>query len=106
MSVFLESNLIYLADIVIMEVLQGVRDDKLFEEIQVLFSNCIVINVLNTEYAIKSAHNFRLLRRKGITIRKSIDCLIATYCIENSITLLHNDKDFQPFVEHLGLETI
>ena len=106
MSDLLENNLIYLADIVILEVLQGIRDDKLFEEIKILFGNCIILNVLNTEYAIKSANNFRYLRKKGITIRKSIDCLIATYCIENSIKLLHIDKDFQPFVEYLGLKII
>ncbi len=60
--------------------------------------------MLDTNIALKSAANFRTLRKKGITVRKTIDAIIATYCIENKITLLHSDKDFQPFHKHLKLK--
>ena len=63
-------------------------------------------NMVGHEISLKSVDNFRLLRKKGITIRKTIDVLIATYCIENQLILLHSDKDFQPFQQHLGLQTI
>ena len=103
LSNLLENDLICIGDIILLEVLQGIRDDKQYEKIKLLFDHLITFNVLNTEIAIKSAQNYRFLRAKGITVRKSVDCIIATYCIENDITLLHNDKDFIPFSEHLGL---
>jgi predicted nucleic acid-binding protein len=55
------------------------------------------------DLALASARNFRRLRRLGVTVRKTLDCLIATYCIERGIPLLHADRDFAPFSEHLGL---
>jgi len=58
----------------------------------------------DTTIALKSAANFRTLRKKGITVRKTIDTIIATYCIENKLPLLHSDKDFQPFHQHLKLK--
>jgi hypothetical protein len=60
--------------------------------------------MLDTTIALKSAANFRTLREKGITVRKTIDAIIATYCIENNLPLLHSDKDFQPFHKHLKLK--
>jgi predicted nucleic acid-binding protein len=56
--------------------------------------------------ALAAAANYRALRRKGVTVRGTIDCLIATFCIENSLPLLHNDRDFDPFEEHLGLQVV
>ena len=58
------------------------------------------------ENALQSAQNYRFLRKRGITIRKTIDCYIASYCISKDISLLHSDRDFDPFVEHLGLRSI
>ena len=58
------------------------------------------------QFALKSADNFRVLRKKGVTIRKTIDVLIATFCIENDFTLLHGDKDFEPMKKYLGLKTV
>ncbi|NOZ29108.1 MAG: type II toxin-antitoxin system VapB family antitoxin [Chloroflexi bacterium] len=58
------------------------------------------------EIALKSAANFRLLRRRGITVRKTVDCLIATFAIENGFWLLHDDRDFDPFEKHLGLKVV
>ena len=62
--------------------------------------------MLGEEIAIKSADNYRKLRKKGITIRKTIDVIISTFCIENDLELLHNDKDFFPFEKHLGLKSV
>ncbi|HHH39767.1 MAG TPA: hypothetical protein ENK50_09355, partial [Sedimenticola sp.] len=62
--------------------------------------------LLGENMAIKTADNYRFLRRKGITIRKTIDVIIATFCIENDFTLLHSDKDFEPFSDLLNLSTL
>ncbi len=62
--------------------------------------------MLNVHLAIQSAIHFRALRKMGITVRKTIDCLIATYCIENEVALLHSDRDFDPFGRYLGMKTI
>ncbi len=101
----LGSSPICIGDIVLTEVLQGFRNDKDFNAAKKLLNALDVVNVLNTSIAIKSASNFRALRKKGITARKTIDVIIATYCIENSIPLLHSDKDFLPFQKHLNLLT-
>ena len=62
--------------------------------------------ISNPAIALAAANNYRFLRARGITIRSSIDCLIATYCIETGTALLHNDRDFDPFEEHLGLRVV
>lgn len=90
-------------DLVLAEVLQGFRTDKDFRKAKELLMSLNVVNMLNTTIALKSAANFRTLRKKGITVRKTIDTIIATYCIENKLPLLHSDKDFQPFHKHLKL---
>lgn len=94
---------ICIGDIVLTEVLQGFRNDKDFNTAKELLSSLAIVNALNTNIALKSADNFRALRKKGITIRKTIDVIIATYCIENSVPLLHSGKDFIPFHKHLKL---
>ena len=63
-----------------------------------------VVNILDTTIALKSAANFRALRKRGVTVRKTVDTIIATYCIENRLPLLHSDKDFRPFHKHLKLK--
>ena len=99
----LGEELIAIGDLMLVEVLQGFRADKDFRRARKLLLSLTVVNMLNTTIALKSAVNFRALRKKGITVRKTVDSIIATYCIENKIALLHSDKDFQPFHEHLRL---
>jgi predicted nucleic acid-binding protein len=86
------------------EVLQGFRADKDFRQARKLLLSQTVVNMLDTTIALKSATYFRTLRKKSITVRKTIDAIIATYCIENKLPLLHSDKDFQPFHQHLKLK--
>ena len=94
---------IWIGDIVLTEVLQGFRNDNDFNTAKELLTSLVIVNVLDTNIALKSADNFRALRKKGVTVRKTIDVIIATYCIENSASLLHSDKDFIPFHKHLKL---
>ena len=93
-------------DLILAEVLQGFRSEKDFNKAKSLLTSLDVHNLLSQELAIKSAANFRYLRKRGITVRKTIDVMIATYCLEHDITLLHGDRDFLPFSEHLGLQTL
>jgi len=95
---------VIMGDLIMAEVLQGFRDDKDFRKAKQLLTSFTVHNLLNEHIAIKSAENFRTLRKKGLTIRKTIDSIIATYCIENQTILLESDKDFEPFSKHLGLK--
>jgi predicted nucleic acid-binding protein len=100
----LGDELVAIGDLMLTEVLQGFRVDKDFRQARELLLSLNVVKVLNTTIALKSAENFRILRKKGITVRKTIDVIIATYCIENRLSLLHSDKDFQPFHDYLKLE--
>ena len=94
-----------LGDLILAEVLQGFRIDRDYKTAKQLLTSLTVYELLGSEMAVKSADNFRLLRRKGITIRKITDVIIATFCIENNLQLLHADKDFEPFRKHLNLRT-
>ena len=97
---------ILVGDLILAEVLQGFRDDSDFEEARRALSKYIQVEMVNPELALQSARNYRLLRRKGITVRKTIDSLIATYCIENEHDLLHNDNDFDGYEKHLRLRVV
>lgn len=97
------SSPICIGDIVLTEVLQGFKNDKDYETAKELLTSLNIVNILDTTIALISANNFRTLRKKGITVRKTIDVIIATYCIENSLPLLYSDKDFIPFQKHLKL---
>jgi predicted nucleic acid-binding protein len=90
-------------DLIIAEVLQGVRGAKEFQLVRETLACLVQIDLAGKTIAIKAAENFRLLRAKGLTVRKTIDVIIATHCIENNLPLLHCDPDFLPFAEHLGL---
>jgi predicted nucleic acid-binding protein len=90
-------------DVILAEVLQGFRSDTDCKTAKRLMSSLIVVEMLGEANAIKCADNYRALRKRGVTIRKTIDAFIATYCIANKCRLLFQDKDFLPFVEHLGL---
>ena len=93
---------ICICGIVLTEVLQGIRKDSEFKKTRDLFNNLLFFP---TPYSVflKAAEIYRDLRRKGITIRRSVDCMIASVAIENDIPLLHNDKDFEAIEEHCGL---
>jgi hypothetical protein len=93
-------------DLVLAEVLQGVRSDREFRIVRDALLTLDVVPLTSSALAIKSARHYRSLRRLGITVRKTIDCLIATWCIENGVLLLFSDRDFEPFVEHLGLQVL
>ncbi len=91
-------------DLILTEVLQGFSSDKDYRTTKNLLSSLTIFNMLDTKIAIKSADNFRLLRKKGTTVRKTVDTIIATFCIQNKLALLHTDKDFRPFHKHLRLK--
>lgn len=91
-------------DLILAEVLQGFRKDKDYKTAKNLLTLLTVFNMLDTSIAIESADNFRLLRKKGITVRKTVDAIIATFCIKNNLPLLHSDKDFEPFHKYLRLK--
>jgi predicted nucleic acid-binding protein len=95
-----------IGDLILTEVLQGFRSDLDYEAARRLLTSCSVFAMLGQDMALKSANNYRTLRKKGITIRKTADVIIATYCIEQGHSLLFADKDFQPFVKHMGLRAV
>ena len=95
-----------ITDMILCEVLQGIRDDRLFDLTRNELLNFEVYPTGGAEMAIMSAQNFRTLRSRGVTIRKTIDCGIATFCLLNGHALLHNDRDYEPFEAILGLQVI
>ena len=95
-----------LGDIILCEVLQGFRDQRDFDIARQSLLQFAVYTIGGAEIAIRSAENYRSLRRQGITIRKTVDCLIATFVIERGFSLLHSDRDFCPFETHLGLDVV
>ncbi|NLT49943.1 MAG: PIN domain nuclease [Ignavibacteria bacterium] len=95
-----------IGDIILAEVLQGFRTKNDFIKAKELLSDFPIYNLCGKEIAVKSTKNFRTLREKGITCRKTIDSIIAAFCIENEITLLHNDKDFILFETEFNLRVI
>ena len=90
-------------DLILTEVLQGFREDKDYKTAKSLFDDLTIFDLVGKDMAIKSAENFWILRKRGITIRKPTDVIIATFCIERKIPLLFSDKDFKPFVKNMGL---
>lgn len=101
---YLGSTRIAVGDLIAAEVLQGVRNEREFKLVKRTLDAFQHVDLVGYELAVKASENHRLLRARGVTIRKTIDTLIATYCIENRMTLLHADRDFAPFVRHLGLK--
>ncbi len=93
-----------IGDLILVEVMQGFRTDQDVATARQLFRSLALLPMLGGSNAWKAAENVRQLRRKGITVRKTIDGIIATACIEANLPLLFSDRDFQPYVEHLGLE--
>lgn len=97
---------IAVGDLVLIEVLQGFKHDRDYDIARELLVSLKVFTLGGQDIGIKSADNFRFLRKKGVTVRKTIDVLIATFCIERKLPLLHADKDFEPFHKHLKLRSI
>jgi predicted nucleic acid-binding protein len=90
-------------DLILTEVLQGFRNEAHYKTAKELMLSLTVFEMLGQEMAVKSADNYRALRAKGVTVRRTVDVIIATYCIEHELPLLFEDKDFLPFVHNLGL---
>jgi predicted nucleic acid-binding protein len=102
----LSSEVVAVGDLILAEVLQGFRDDAEFEAARQALQSFEQVSIVSSASAVASALLYRRLRKQGISVRKTIDCLIATYCILNDCFLLHCDRDFAPFEEHLGLKVI
>lgn len=94
---------IVIGDLILVEVLQGFRNGKDMEVASAIFSSLGRIEMLADNCKYKAVENYRYLRSKGITVRKTIYGIIATACIEKKLPLLFSDRDFLPYVEHLGL---
>ena len=95
-----------LTDIILCEVLQGVRDDVVAREVERRLLSLEVFDTGGVEVAREAARNYRALRSRGHTVRKTIDCLIATFCLRGQHSLLHRDRDFDPFEKFLELSVI
>jgi predicted nucleic acid-binding protein len=95
-----------LTELILCEVVQGFRDDAVFERVLRDLRRFEILEARGAGLAVDAVRNFRELRRKGYTVRKTIDCWIATFCIRERHTLLHRDRDFDPFESLLGLRVI
>ncbi len=95
-----------IGDLILTEVLQGFDEERDFDVARKMLTSLMVVELGGEEIAIQAAKNFRALRRLGVTVRKTIDAVIATRCIEDGYDLLHADRDFDHFAKHLGLRTV
>jgi predicted nucleic acid-binding protein len=102
----LASEPVAIGDLILVEVLQGFTNDRDFNQARRLLTALTVIEIGGAGIAVQTAQNFRRLRALGITVRKTIDTLIATRCIVDGLTLLHSDRDFDPFAQYLGLRVL
>jgi predicted nucleic acid-binding protein len=99
----LGQQLLAIGDLILTEVLQSFDNERDFNDGRKMLTSLMVVELGGREIAIQAAKNFRALRRLGVTVRKTIDTVIATRCIESGYELLHNDRDFDPFARYLGL---
>jgi hypothetical protein len=95
---------IAVGDLILTEVLQGFRADQDFDRVRSGLLTLTVYPMLGLDAAVRAAENYRTLRKQGLTVRKTADVIIASFCIEHGHSLLFSDRDFLPFVERLGLE--
>ena len=102
----LASEPLAIGDLILAEVLQGFSAERDFNRARSLLTRLDQVQIGGTELAIQAARNFRTLRGLGVTVRKTIDVLIATRCIEDDLFLLHSDRDFDAFEQHLGLRVV
>ena len=103
---FLGAEPIVIGDLILAEVLQGFRSEQDVRKARAALDTLVLEPMVGRDIALKSAGNYRALRAKGVTVRKTIDMLIGTFCMENGHRLLHRDRDFHPIEKHLGLETV
>jgi predicted nucleic acid-binding protein len=106
LDVLLGEGGVLMGDLILLEILQGVPSEAEAARVQTLVATLDVLEIGGLSVALKAAANYRLLRRRGITVRSTIDVLIATRCIRDGIALLHSDRDFQPFERELGLTVV
>ena len=95
-----------IGDLILTEVLQGFTDERSFNKAKDMLTSLTIVELGGRHVAIQAARNFRALRKLGVSIRKAIDTIIATQCIESGYDLLHDDRDFDSFVKHLGLRVV
>lgn len=95
-----------LTDLILCETLQGIQSDQEFARVKVLLSEFELFVMGGEELCVAAAQNYRRLRQRGRTVRKTIDCLIATYCLKEGHSLLHRDRDYDHFEQELGLKVI
>jgi len=105
LDALLGSELVVTGDLILLEVLQGFARDRDFDQARKLLTALPVLDLGGAQIAVQAAKHHRLLRTRGVTVRKTIDTVIATRCIEDRMPLLYADRDFDPFVEHLGLQS-
>jgi predicted nucleic acid-binding protein len=106
LDALLEHEPLAIGDLILAEVLQGFTTERDFNEALKMLTSLMVVDLGGQDIAIQAAKNFRVLRNRGVTVRKTIDTIIATRCIESGYDLLHSDKDFDPFAKHLGLRAV
>lgn len=95
-----------LTDLILCEILQGIRDQSAFKRVRRELSRFALFPTGGEELAVASAQNYRILRVRGHTVRKTIDCLIASFCLSEGHSLLHRDREFDAFEQHLGLQVV
>jgi predicted nucleic acid-binding protein len=93
-------------DLILCEILQGLRTDTEARLVEEALREFEVVSLVGPELAVKAAANYRFLRSRGFTIRRTIDLMIGTFCIERGHSLLHGDRDFAPMAQYLGLQTL
>jgi predicted nucleic acid-binding protein len=102
----LEQDLVGIGDLVYCEVMQGIRSPRERTDVSTLLLSLPQFDMVGFTMAEKSAANYRLLRSKGVTVRKTIDVLIGTFCADHGLQLVHHDSDFDLMAKHIGLDII
>jgi predicted nucleic acid-binding protein len=102
----LDTERLYVGDLIVTEVLQGFKEEADFKAARKTLESFTMVEIGGEDIAVLAAQNFRFLRARGLTIRKTIDTLIATRCIQGGFRLLHSDRDFDHFATHLGLKVV
>ena len=105
LDIALVDGIVAIGDLIFLEILQGLRSDKDYNRAKKTLGTLDQYEMFGHTMVLKCANNYRALRKKGITIRKTSDVIIATFCIENKLPLLFSDRDFLPFVKHLKLHS-
>ncbi len=102
----LSEGILAMGDLIFLEILQGFRDDQEYKKVKTELSLLDQYSMFEQGMAFKCAENYRFLRKKGITVRKTNDVIIASFCIDQGLELLYSDRDFAPFSEYLGLKSV